>query len=37
MYLFFVLTILLAIVVQIMMLCLGFTDPGMIPKILQSY
>lgn len=37
MYFFFVLSIFLAIVVQIMMLCLGFTDPGMIPKILPSY
>jgi hypothetical protein len=32
-----VFTVLLNIAVQIFLLFLGFTDPGMIPKILSGY
>lgn len=32
-----VLTVLLNIAVQVFLLFLGFTDPGMIPKILSGY
>jgi len=32
-----IITVLLSIVVEIFLLILGFTDPGMIPKILSSY
>jgi|JI9StandDraft_1071089.scaffolds.fasta_scaffold375652_2 hypothetical protein len=32
-----VLTIILNILVQVFLLILGFTDPGMIPKILSGY
>lgn len=31
------LTVLLNIIVQIILVVLGFTDPGMIPKILSGY
>jgi hypothetical protein len=37
MYFFLALSIITAFIVQIMMICLGFTDPGMVPKILPSY
>lgn len=32
-----IITVLLNIVVQIMLIVLGVTDPGMIPKILSGY
>jgi uncharacterized membrane protein len=32
-----VLTVLLNVIIQVMLIVLGFTDPGMIPKILSGY
>jgi hypothetical protein len=32
-----VITVILNIAVEVFLLILGFTDPGMIPKILSSY
>ena len=32
-----IITVILNITVEIFLLLLGFTDPGMIPKILSSY
>ena len=37
MYFFFALTIVFAIAIQVMLVYLGVTDPGMIPKILPNY
>jgi hypothetical protein len=37
MYVLFALTVVLNIIVEVMMLILGFTDPGIIPKILPGY
>jgi hypothetical protein len=37
MYVLFAITVVFNIIVEVMMLILGFTDPGIIPKILPGY